>query len=212
MNDSQSARRGTEERRAQLVDAARRRCVADGYARTSVAAIVRDAGVAQGTFSVYFDSKQAVLAEIRRQVFREYAAALGAAAELPLPADARLAETVRSMVVVVSRNLALERVFRQAETASELERAALEGRSRLAKAAGRFLADGAARGELVVDDAEVAAELIVTLFDHILYESMTYGRPTTPERTASLALRFVLRGLGVGAERVNVLAGVADED
>ena len=103
MNDSQSVRRGTEARRAQLLDAARRCFVADGYAGTSISSVVRAAGVAQGTFYVYFDSKQAVLAELRRGVFRDYAEALASSASAPRAADARLVETVRSMARLVEK-------------------------------------------------------------------------------------------------------------
>jgi AcrR family transcriptional regulator len=205
MNDSQSVRRGTEARRAQLLDAARRCFVADGYAGTSISSVVRAAGVAQGTFYVYFDSKQAVLAELRRGVFRDYAEALASSASAPRAADARLVETVRSMARLVEKNLELERVFRQAESADELSRAAVDGRARLARAAAGFMAEGVAAGELEVDDPERTAELIVTLFDHVLYESLVYERPAPLSTTVELALRFVLRGLGVSPARVEHL-------
>ena len=205
MNDSQSLRRGTEERRQQLLDAARVCFAREGYAGASVSAIVREAGVAQGTFYVYFESKQAVLTELRRETFRDYAVALNKAAELPLPADARLVATIRSILDAVQRNLVMERVFRQAESAGDSERSALEGRARLAKTAARFLAEGAAAGELTIDDPGVVAELVVTLFDQVLYEALEYERPAPVGRTAELTTRFVLRGLGVAETRIEHL-------
>ena len=49
-----------DERRAQLLEAARSVFVERGYYRTSVSDIVSAAGVARGTFYNYFDSKRAV--------------------------------------------------------------------------------------------------------------------------------------------------------
>lgn len=54
-------RRGTEERRAELLEAARKLFVRDGFNDVSVSQIVRGVGVAQGTFYYYFDSKEAAL-------------------------------------------------------------------------------------------------------------------------------------------------------
>jgi len=51
--------RGTAERRAELLKAARRLFVRDGFAEVSVSRIVREVGVAQGTFYYYFESKEA---------------------------------------------------------------------------------------------------------------------------------------------------------
>ena len=45
-----SSRGPDPEKRARFLEIARRRFVEEGYARTSVSAIVREAGVAQGTF------------------------------------------------------------------------------------------------------------------------------------------------------------------
>lgn len=53
--------RGTDERRAALLDSARRLFVREGFADVSVSRIVREVGVAQGTFYYYFDSKEAAL-------------------------------------------------------------------------------------------------------------------------------------------------------
>lgn len=213
MNDSQSVsdtpRRGTEARRRQLLDVARRRFVCDGYAGTSVSAIVREAGVAQGTFYVYFESKQAVLAELRREVFRDYASSLTAAAEAPGDADARLVEVVLAMVAVVRRNLELERVFRESESAHDLELAALQGRAKLAQMAAVLLAEGV--GPLELPDAALTAQLLVTLFDTVLYESLAYERPAPAAATVQAALRLVLRGLGVSEPRLEELLALAQE-
>lgn len=217
MNDSQSVeseprqpRRGTEQRRRQLLDVARDRFISEGYAGTSISAIVRQAGVAQGTFYVYFQSKQAVLADLRREVFRDYASALATTAALDLPPDARLVETVLAMVDAVLRNRELERVFRQAESAEDLERAALEGRARLATGAASILAQGVGEGRFVAEHPQQVAQIVVTLFDTVLYESIAYEQPAPLVETVEQSLLFVLRGLGSTPDRISELMASAN--
>lgn len=203
MTDSQSPRtRSAEDRRAQLLAAARARFVADGYANTPVSAIVRDAGVAQGTFYLHFESKQAVLAELRRDVFRDYATALDEVLALDLPPDERLVRILASMADAVTRNRDLERVFRTAESADATLRAALEGRARLARRAATLHADGVRHGAFRDEDPELTAQLVVTLFDNVLYEAVTYQRPAALDALVFHAARFVLRAVGVAEARV----------
>ncbi|MDO4631088.1 MAG: TetR/AcrR family transcriptional regulator [Corynebacterium sp.] len=51
-------------RRAEIIDAAERRFIAQGYLRTSVAEIISDAGIAKGTFYHYFPSKESLMLAI----------------------------------------------------------------------------------------------------------------------------------------------------
>ena len=198
MTDSQSP---TPDRRTQFLKIARRRFVLDGYARTPVSAIVREAGVAQGTFYLYFKGKQGLLTELRREVFRDYARTLAEESQRGCPADERLARGVVSMVDAVARNLDLERVFRHAESAEATLRVVRDGRSRLAQTAAIFLEDGASSGVFQLEDPRRIAGFIVTLFDHILYEAWVY-EPESIDRVLAESLRFVLMGVGVGPDRV----------
>ncbi|PKL40433.1 MAG: TetR/AcrR family transcriptional regulator [Spirochaetae bacterium HGW-Spirochaetae-1] len=58
-----------EIRKNELVDAAEALFVAEGYENTSVSAIVKRIGVAQGTFYYYFKSKEDVLEAVIARVF-----------------------------------------------------------------------------------------------------------------------------------------------
>ena len=64
-------KRGTEERRAELLEAASDLFLRKGFAEVSVSRIVRQVGVAQGTFYYYFDSKEAVLDALLEAYVRE---------------------------------------------------------------------------------------------------------------------------------------------
>ena len=57
-----------EQRRKDLVDAARKTFGEKGFKATTVSAIVKEAGVAQGTFYLYFDSKEEILKAVGESV------------------------------------------------------------------------------------------------------------------------------------------------
>jgi len=199
MTDNQSVL--DSPRRQQLLHAARARFVRDGFAKTPVSAIVRDAGVAQGTFYLYFDNKQALIRELRREVVRDYERTLQRIARGPGAVDERLARIIASMARAVGRNLDLERVFREAESGDATLRAAREGRRRMAQQAAELMA---ADGTLPLVDAHRTASMVVTLFDHILYEAHAY-EPHAVDEVVAESLRFTLRGVGVAHDRVDEL-------
>lgn len=57
-----------EERREQILEAATRAFVRGGYHGTHVDDVIREAGIARGTFYLYFDSKHAVFAALLDRV------------------------------------------------------------------------------------------------------------------------------------------------
>ena len=63
----QRTRRTPDERRAQLIGAARDLIFGKGLATTSVSDIVRAAGVAQGTFYLYFQSKDEIVNAVAQE-------------------------------------------------------------------------------------------------------------------------------------------------
>ncbi len=194
------------DRKQQIVEAAHRRFVADGYAKTPVSAIVADVGVAQGTFYLYFKSKQEVLTELRRRVFRDYATVFATIAGSDLPADVRITKTLFEMADAVRRNQDLERVFRSAESAEATERAAIEGRSRLAEGVTRLLEEAVAEGSAKHQaDTRYTAYFAVTLFERILYEALEYNVPDGLDEVVAHGIRFALGAMGVAPDRVESL-------
>jgi AcrR family transcriptional regulator len=65
---STRAERRRAQTQARILDAARACFAAKGYHRTSVDDIIRSAGVARGTFYLYFEAKRAVLAALLSQL------------------------------------------------------------------------------------------------------------------------------------------------
>ena len=72
-------------RRAQLLRAARKVFRAKGYDGASVSEIVREAGVAQGTFYLYFPSKRDAAVSLRDGLMETMAQAVATAVESRTP-------------------------------------------------------------------------------------------------------------------------------
>lgn len=60
-----------EIRRQEIIEAAQRLFDRDGYTKTSVEAIIREAGIAKGTFYYYFKAKQDILRAIVESIIKD---------------------------------------------------------------------------------------------------------------------------------------------
>lgn len=202
---AEPSRAGNDARRHQLMDVARRRFLADGYAQTSVSAIVREAGVAQGTFYIYFKNKEQLLVHLRREVLVAYIDAFEAGIATQAAADARLVAGIRRIFDAVAEHRRLVKVFRQATSGEETELIWLDGRETFARPLAALLEAGRRDGSFDLEDARMSAHLLLTLFDDLLYEALEYEKPAPAEVTLRHSSRFMLRALGVAPERVDAL-------
>ena len=57
-----------EIRRQEIIEAAQRLFEKEGYSKTSIEAIIQEAGIAKGTFYYYFKSKQEILLLLLKEV------------------------------------------------------------------------------------------------------------------------------------------------
>lgn len=191
-------------RKQQLLTAARAQLLEKGYGKTSVASIVRAAGVAQGTFYLYFDSKESAIRTLRVEVLHDLVGAFERAIARSEPAHLRLVRGVRAITRATKRNLALLQVFRQAASGEETEKVWIKGRERITLPLAALVADGVAEGVFDVEDPRLAAYLAVTLLDDLVYEALVFGKPASPKQTEGHALRFILRGLGTPPDRIEL--------
>ena len=213
MTDSQSvtelARSSKREaRKEQLLFAAKKLFLARGFAHTSVSAIVAEAGVAQGTFYLYFKSKQSVLPHLRLEVLGAYLSAWAEAMDRSdgQPSDARLVEGLQAVCDTVAAHRDLTRLFREATAPVEQQKVWLAGRRKLAEPLGRLIEAGQRDGSLHSDDAHIAAQLALSLLDDLLYEALEYESPAPLDATFIYGTRFLLRALRCDAARVDELA------
>ena len=193
-------------RRRELVATAKRLFLERGFSQTSVSAIVREAGVAQGTFYLYFKSKQALLPYLRAEVLGHYLSAFEESTQdRAARADARLIAGVTRIHAIMREQVPLIRVLREATSSEEIEQIWLEGRETLSRPLAELIAIGRQDGSFVVDDHRMAAHLALALLDDLLFESLVWQRPAPPEQTLWHATRFLLRALGSTAKRVDEL-------
>lgn len=210
MTDSQSlasngGRSRRRDRRSELIAASRKLFLDRGFRDTSVSAIVREAGVAQGTFYLYFQSKPEVLLYMRAEVLEDYLAAFEDGMSGEERADVRLACGLRAIDSAVDRNRPLIRLFRTATTSDELQRVWIEGRAALARPLSALIGQGCRDGSFQVDDPRMASLLGLALFDDLLYEAYEYGTPAEPQNTLTQGTRFLLRALGATPGRIDEL-------
>ena len=105
------------ERRAHLLDSALRTFAARGYHQTSIADIVDEAGVARGTFYLYFESKSAVFLALLDELLAHLRANVVGVDVSPgaAPLDAQLLDIVKRILRTVLEKRALANIlFREA--------------------------------------------------------------------------------------------------
>lgn len=193
-------------RRRQILATAKRLFLERGFEQTSVSAIVREVGVAQGTFYLYFKGKQALLPYLRGEVLQHYLAAFDeSATDRSQPADVRLARGLARIHATMAEHVPMVRVLRQASSSEEVERIWSEGRETLSRPLTQLLAEGRTDGSFSLDDPHMAAHLALALLDDLLFESLVWQRPAPPAQTLAHATRFLLRGLGSSPARVDEL-------
>ena len=193
-------------RRQQLLEVAEQLFLESGYGKTSVSRIVKTAGVAQGTFYLYFASKEQILLELRRGVLRRLRRSFKAAATSDAPCDARLAAGFVAVADEVVRNVPLLRQFRSAETAVQTEQVVLDGRNSMAAPIAALLEEGVAAGVFVIDSVPIAAHAVLSLFSDLVYTSAAYGEPAPIGALVPATTRLLLRSLGVSPARIDELA------
>ncbi len=181
--------------------------LSEGYSSTSVSAIVRAAGVAQGTFYLYFKNKEQILVHLRTEVLRDYIASFEAGRQRrpAEKADARLVDGLGEIFKSVKRHRDLVRVFREATSGEQTERLWIEGRETFASPFAELIQEGVDDGSFQTDDPRITAHLGLAVFDDLLYEALEYGKPASGRQTLIHGTRFLLRALGSPAARVDEL-------
>ena len=189
-----------EIRRQELVEAAVAVFLDKGVSATSVDDIARAAGVAKGTFYLYFETKdEAVNAVAERMV-------AGVADRVEAHATARDRSPVERLIVFgaeVSQvggepyELDLIEVFHRPENRAVHDRMGEQALARLAPTIRGIVADGIDQGLFRPQDPGRAAAFVMACFGS-LHEIVT-GPYEVREATAELN-SFVLRGLGYQGE------------
>jgi len=197
------AARARDKRRNQLLDAATRVFAQKGYWSASITDIIRCAGVARGTFYLYFRSKRAVflaIADNFRKEQRPFTQQTGPG-EGPLTPEnsrARIRAEFLEWLEFYRHNLdAANIVLRDAsridpEAARKREALRQAFRSNLAKNVARLQEAGIYHRKV---SPEMAAHFLVGMFDEIAATCLQRGRKRDLPQLADQYVEFAFHGL-----------------
>ena len=177
-------------RRDELLAAAREVLAQNGYERTTVSSIATRANVAQGTFYLYFPSKEALPGALARQFSEALALANREALEGISDLDAAVEALVRSswesashnrdIIMIANRGIELAETFEQFLEHTAPHRQVLE----------EFLTRFQASGEIEPTlDVVTTAYVLRDLLDRSLKAKLCFGQDTWAEQTSVLVRR-----------------------
>ncbi|WP_343995098.1 TetR/AcrR family transcriptional regulator [Nocardioides dubius] len=172
-----------EQRRAALLVAARTVFERKGFLDTRVSDIVREAGVSQGTFYTYFDTKEAIFTEAARATID----AMLVSMIRPLPSadlESRVRETISRFVAAYRPHATMIGLIEQVGTFSiELRDLRLELREtfvrRTQRGFARLVEAGAAPEDL---DVEYVSEALGAMLEYTCYVWFSLGREFDEDR------------------------------
>jgi AcrR family transcriptional regulator len=184
------SKRGIDTRR-RLLDAAERVFGDLGYHDASIVKVADAAGVAAGTFYLYFDSKKAIFDELVRDLNRRVRHAMKEASS---EGETRLQAELRGFGAYfrfTAEHPTLYRIIRQAEFVSpEMLRYHYD---RLSAGYIEALQEASDSGEIGKLDAEVAAYALMGLGEMIGMRWILWGDGPMPERVTAELERLIRR-------------------
>ena len=183
-------------RRAQLLRAARKVFRAKGYDGASVSEIVREAGVAQGTFYLYFPSKKDAAVSLRDGLMETMARAVATALESRTSFEDRLESLIAAGFKVARKNADLFRLafIGADETHPEMHSESQEHASFL-RAITDLFKDAVDAGEMEAMDPEIAARLAIGLLQHAMIEAFVFGEGEESDRLEQGVSTLLLNAL-----------------
>jgi AcrR family transcriptional regulator len=181
--------------RARLLDAAELVFTELGYHEASIVKIVQAAGVASGTFYLYFSTKRDIFDEVVEDLNRRVRHAMAVAASSASTRAEAERRGFQAFFRFTTEHPSLYRVIRQAEFVSP---AALQLHyERIVEGYARGLSEAMAAGEIEQADPEALAWALMGIGEMIGLRWILWGdTDDVPERVFDEAMRFIRRGLG----------------
>jgi AcrR family transcriptional regulator len=199
---TERASRQRKNRRGAILRAARPVFASKGYHQTHVSDIIDAAGIARGTFYLYFDSKAAIFIELLELSLDELRGAIVGVDQEPEspPVEVQLAGTVRRILnTVVSNRLLTTILVREAVGLDEeVDRRLKAFYKELIDYIRDALEEGKRIGILRGIDTEVGAFCIMGTIKQFMEQLVMYDREIPTEdvdRLALAVLDFNLRGV-----------------
>ena len=180
--------------RGRILEAAEAVFHRDGFHRASIVDITRGAGVGQGTFYLYFPSKEALFVELVRQMGHEMRRRLHeVTSAAPTRADAER-EGMRAYLEFVARHPAMYRIVRECEFVDHAE--FKNWYEQLAEGYVAGIRTAMAAGEFRELDAETVAYCLMGMGDFLGMRLVVWdGLRRVPSNAVDTAMEVALRGL-----------------
>lgn len=191
------SRRREASREQELLEAARKLFSQRGFASTTVSDIVREAGVAQGTFYLYFESKAALVERLLKmfdQLVQEEVAASGDDSRSPAE---RLRAQVKAAFHASAKHADLLRMLFLDPSigVAELIRSGRAAQEQRMQVAAQALRAGMASGDLRQMDPNLVARLVFAIVRAAVVEWVLHGSDTDPEQFAEGLAHILTDGL-----------------
>lgn len=186
-----------DERRLDLLEAARKVFAEKGIPGATVSDITEAAGVAKGTFYLYFESKEALLGALKERFVDD----LIAHASSFLPRIGRddwwaLADsTVESVFDFVLAHRDLIQVFAQEGLTPQSRQVFADAEDKLVNMFAFAIRAGADAGAFAARDPELTAAFLNHAFHGVIEHSILYGRDIDRDRLVDGAREFMRRVL-----------------
>jgi AcrR family transcriptional regulator len=179
--------------RQELLDAAEQVFGKRGFEKASIQEITRQAGVALGTFYVYFPHKEAIFIELVDELGLRLRQALGVALAGTTTRLEKERAGFRAFFEFAGKHRNLYRIVRQAEFVDE----AVHHRyyRRLADSYARGLKDAMGAKEIARFDPEVLAWALMGIADFIGMRFVVWDSPAELDRISDDVVRFITTGL-----------------
>jgi AcrR family transcriptional regulator len=176
------------EREDQLLAAARKVFRDKGYEGATVAEIVEEAGVAQGTFYLYYPSKKDVFFALGQRLYEVMAAHVTDEVAGQLPLDERVRAITAACFDAARENSDLVKlVFFGADSVSAELQAKMAAENPVVVALRRMFEEEIAAGRMKPIDPEIAARLLIGFVRNAVLEAFVLGGGDDAERLQEVA-------------------------
>ena len=182
-------------RREQILKAARRVFREKGYDSTTVSEIVKEAGVAQGTFYLYYPSKRDVVLALGQMVLDQVSRKMRDAYAPGLSLEDRIRKVVLVAFEVGRENPDLCRLihFGAESVAQEFHETVAEHPVQVEMV--RMFREAAEAGEMADVNPEMAVRLLMRMIPSCLQEAYVFGDGQDADQLEEAMSRILIGGL-----------------
>lgn len=190
-------------RRDELMQAGMTLFSQKGYHNTKVSDVVREAGVAQGTFYLYFDSKADLFAALLEEFISLITEAVSAIAvdmdsiRTPVQFAARIRRAVEAILTVYRDNAALARIFiREGSSLDEKSTDRWKNTiDRLAELGAAVMDEGIERGFIPPQNTKVVPYCVLGMYERAAYRWLVEDQSMEVDELAEALTRYEMLGI-----------------